>query len=126
VIIVNLDCKEAMANAPHLQSVHTQITDSLIPSQFNTTSYSDIWIRGGVYADANAQSYASPNVGYAGSDANATGKNTTTVSGSSVWMDHSRYSSTTDASSNAYAYANTGNASSRAYASSVSVSMRNW
>jgi hypothetical protein len=83
----------------------------------------DTNVTGGVYANADAHTNATPDYGYAGAIATGNGDRTVTTTNTTVKIYNSGTSSITDASGNAYAYARTGNESSRAYANSISYSV---
>jgi hypothetical protein len=85
----------------------------------------DLPVTGGVYANADAYTNASPGQGYAGAIASAQGDRTTTMTDTAVKTYNSGTSAITDSVGSGYAYSRTGNESSRAYANSLSFSAHN-
>lgn len=78
---------------------------------------------GGVYANADASTWAAPGQGHAAAIASAQGNRTFAMTDTTVRIYSSENSAITDSMGSGYAYSSTGNQSSRAYANSISYSI---
>jgi hypothetical protein len=95
----------------------------ILDLEYWTAIENDATITGGVYANADARTWAAPGQGYAAAIASAQGERTFAMTDTTVKVYNSGNSAITDSMGSSYAHSNTGNHSSRAYANSISYSV---